>query len=491
MDVVSIPWPCAAPLVRPHQVLLLNRDTAMRTLRVVAWNLAEGTHDRTWDQLVCLNAISAAIANRNVDIVLLNEVCAYNAITYNGVDQVSWLAQRAGYPHVQRALTATLALRGEKQVAVLSRIPLLSVERIQHSAYWDGGGYATLHVTANIDGRRCHVFSTRFTAYSVAENLASHQALRDAIAAIPDNEAVIFGGDFNTRAGSDSNWPATQSRVVDFASFASTTRLRDVLNEGWGDGEGRVDHLLIRGPWAVAHAEFQDPVQPNPSDHPWVLADLVTAPDGGQARDPITTGTSSIFDGNGWLGLFHIGRVWRNKRAASLRFTGTVYGQAMEGSVDVSTGAVQFTRHLEAGYDQVYTGMPAGPGVLAGTFQEVRNGVTQPGQYLWRAAASLMVDGNGWPAELVISAWDATGAVAGRMYGDPVDGQWDRGTQQLTLTRRTGNPSYFQQWRGRRVTPFSPSPNPVPAFEFVGEFQENVDGAWRPATYPWILRERV
>ncbi len=463
----------------------------MKTLRVVAWNLAEGTHDRNWDQFVCLNAISTAISNRNVDLVLLNEVCAYNAVTYNGIDQVSWLAQRAGYPHVQRALTATLALRGEKQVAVLSRIPLLSVERIQHSAYWDGGGYATLHVTANIGGRRCHIFSTRFTAYSVAENLASHLALRDAIAAIPGNEAVIFGGDFNTRAGGDANWPPSQTRVVDFAAFAAAARLRDVRSEGWSDGEGPVDHLLIRGPWAVAHAEFQDPVQPNPSDHPWVLADLVTAPDGGVARDPLSAGASSLFDGNGWLGLFHIDRVRRNKRGPGKSFTGTLYGQTMEGSVHTSTGAVQFTRHIEAGYEQIYTGIAERPGVLAGTFQEVRHGATHPGQYIWRAASSLMVEGNGWPGELLVSKWDVRGAIAGQMYGDAVEGQWDRGSQQLSLTRRTSNPNYFQQWRGHRVTPQSLSPSPVPAFEFVGEFQESVNGSLRPTTYPWHLRERV
>lgn len=37
--------------------------------------------------------------------------------------------------------------------------------------------------------------------------------------------------------------------------------------------------------------------------------------------------------------------------------------------------------------------------------------------------------------------------------------------------------SQLQQWRGRRVSAPSPTPDPVPAFEFVGEFQENVDGS--------------
>jgi endonuclease/exonuclease/phosphatase family metal-dependent hydrolase len=459
---------------------------AISTIRVVAWNIAEGTNDRKADQFVCLNAISAAITNRNIDIVLLNEVCAWNAWTLNGVDQIAWLAQRCGYPYVQRVRTATLFLRGEKYVAVLSRIPLLSVARIQHSAYADGGGYATAHVTANLHGRKCHIFSTRFTAYSVAENIASHLTLRDVIAAIPDNEAVILGGDLNTRAGADANWPASQSRIVEFADFANPARLRDVRGEGWSNQGSPVDHILIRGPWTVAQGFFEDPVVPNPpSDHPWVFAELAAMPDAVPPRDPLVAGASNIFDGNGWLGLMQIQSV------VGTNFAGTLYGQAMEGSWNAAARTVQFRRHLGAGYDQVFTGRFDRPGILVGSFQEVLSGITQPQQYFWRAASSLVVEGNGFPGELRVTRWDVNGAVAGQMYGDVVTGQWDRTSKQLELTRRGSNPNYVQQWIGRRVTPSTPTPNPVPPFEFVGDFKECVNGAWQTATFPWVLRERL
>jgi hypothetical protein len=347
--------------------------------------------------------------------------------------------------------------------------------RIQHSAYLDGGGYATLHVTANLQGRKCHIFSTRFTAYSVNENIASHVTLRNAIATIPDNEAVILGGDFNTGAGGDSNWPASQPREVDFADFASATRLSDVTGQGWVINQGNVvDYLLIRGPWTVVHAELQDPAVPNPSDHPWVMAELATMPDTVSPRDPLVAGASNIFDGNGWLGLMRIERV------TGTNFTGTLYGQPMDGSWDAAARTVQFRRRLGTGYDQAFTGSFDRPGILLGSFQEVRDGITQPERFIWRAASSLIVEGNGSPGELLVTRWDIDGTVAGQMYGDTVDGRWDRATQQLRLTRRGSNPNYSQRWTGRCVTPLT----------FEGDFQEIVNGAVQPATFPWILRER-
>jgi hypothetical protein len=103
----------------------------------------------------------------------------------------------------------------------------------------------------------------------------------------------------------------------------------------------------------------------------------------------------------------------------------------------------------------------------------------------------LVVEGNGFPGELRVTRWDVNGAVAGQMYGDVVTGQWDRTSKQLELTRRGSNPNYVQQWIGRRVTPSTPTPNPVPPFEFVGDFKECVNGAWQTATFPWVLRERL
>jgi endonuclease/exonuclease/phosphatase family metal-dependent hydrolase len=250
----------------------------MSTIRVVAWNIAEGTNDRHRDQMDCLNTISRCLVASNADIVLLNEVCIWNAVTYGGVNQITWLAQHSGYVFLQWTKTATLPRMGAKYVAVLSRIPLLSAERIQHSAYVDGGGYATLHVTANINGWKHHIFSTRFDAHNVTENMRSHETIRDIIAAIPNDEAVILGGDFNTGARGDYNWPMAQPRTPDYTEFVTATGLRNVLGGvAWtNDENSEIDHLLVRGPYAITRAESVDPAipDPNPSDHGWVFAEL-------------------------------------------------------------------------------------------------------------------------------------------------------------------------------------------------------------------------
>ncbi len=260
----------------------------MPKLRVVAWNIEEGQLDRSYDQIKCLTSLVDCIFTHNPDIVLLNEVCVWNAVTYGGVDQIAWIAQRAHYNFTQRVTTATLFGRGSKCAAVLSRIPLLSGTRIEHSAHPDGSGYATLHATAMFNGLTHHLFSTRFNAYDVAENQRSHNTIRDLIATIPWREPVIIGGDFNTGAGGDEHWPGGNPRTVDYGDFSTRTGLRSVLGGvAWTEAVHEPDHLLVRGPYAVISAERvmpptaapspppTPPDRPYPSDHPWVIADLV------------------------------------------------------------------------------------------------------------------------------------------------------------------------------------------------------------------------
>ena len=257
----------------------------MPKIRIVAWNIEEGMHFKP-DQMAALNSISACLFNWNPDIVLFNEIMQWSLVN-DGVDQIALLPRRGGYEHVHFTKAATLGGRGGKFVAVLSRIPLLSRERIEHSHYADGGGYASLHVTANINDRRHHIFSTRFSAHDVPENIHSHETVRDIIAAIPNDEAVIVGGDFNTGARGDPNWenrPASAIRTVDFKEFETTTQTRHVLrainwtNDGFFNPEGKrvwfLDHLFVRGAYDITLANRGDPTDPNPSDHSWVVADL-------------------------------------------------------------------------------------------------------------------------------------------------------------------------------------------------------------------------
>jgi endonuclease/exonuclease/phosphatase family metal-dependent hydrolase len=240
----------------------------MSQLRIVTWNIAATT------QMDTLNLIADCLRDTSPDIVLLNEACIWNFL-YGNVNQITKIAERANYGHWQWTKTATLALKGAKYVAVLSRTPLLSAQHIVHSAYLDGGGYATLHVTARIYDRVHHIFSTRFTAYDGAENARSHATLRDIILGIPSNEAVFIGGDFNT--GYDrwvNDQPIRNHLIPAYKDFVVRTRLRHVLGGlGW-ENASPDDHLLVRGPYTITHAERTYPAEGAASDHPWVLAEL-------------------------------------------------------------------------------------------------------------------------------------------------------------------------------------------------------------------------
>lgn len=249
----------------------------MTTIRLVAWNISEGSLNASNQQErnIRINQISSCLFSWSPDIVMLNEVCKWHWLE-GGMDQIAFLAQRGGYNYVECARTATKFLQWEKNVAVLSRFPLLSVARIEHSAGLDGSGYATVYVTANINDRKHHIFSTRFNAWDVNENLRSHETIRDIISAIPNDEAVILGGDFNTGANGVTNWPTSTPRTLDYNTFAASTQLRHVLGGiGWTEQDRPVDHILVRGAYTIANAARKDPFSWNPSDHPWVIAELL------------------------------------------------------------------------------------------------------------------------------------------------------------------------------------------------------------------------
>jgi endonuclease/exonuclease/phosphatase family metal-dependent hydrolase len=247
----------------------------MSTLRIATWNIEQGNGDFQKDQAECLASIVSAIDRYRPDIMLLNEICKWNAVTYNGIDQVDWLQSNCGFAFGLSAKAATLAFKGGKYVAALSRLPLTDPQTIVHSSYADGGGYATLWAKTLVNGRTTHVFSTRLTAHDADENLRSTLQLRDTIAAIPRSEDVFIGGDFNTGAAHALD----ASKVANYSEFIGATGLHNVLGDdvGWGDGMGNAfgdDHLFVRGPWSPGASATEAPIDPNPSDHPWVRSEL-------------------------------------------------------------------------------------------------------------------------------------------------------------------------------------------------------------------------
>ena len=254
----------------------------MTALRVVAWNLAEGTNNRREDQISCLQRIVDRLIALDADVLLINEICRWNAITYGGVDQIEWLRSRLPYPYIAFERTATIAFQGEKLVCVFSKTPLFDQQRIEHSAYPDGGGYATLLVRTSANGRTHHIFSTRMTAWDVAENIRSHEMLLEIVTKIPDSDNIILGGDFNSGAGGVTNWPPDQPRTIPLEMYMVVCRVRHVL--GMLSHNGTVDHIFVRGNYNIAASGFDSPT-PNPSDHLYIFADLVPAENGARIVD--------------------------------------------------------------------------------------------------------------------------------------------------------------------------------------------------------------
>lgn len=263
----------------------------------------------------------------------------------------------------------------------------------------------------------------------------------------------------------DPNCPSCNEVFLDFETTAATPNIS--YNQTLR-GDGRV------------HAFFQHPytfVTPPATEQ---VPGTITLP----SRHPLEENASNFFDGNGWLGLMRIQRV------SGTSFTGTLYGQPMDGSWDPANRTVQFRRQVEAGYDQLFTGSYNPDGGMSGTFQESRDGRVLPGQYMWRSVSRLFVDGNGWPGELLFEQLDMSGALVGQMYGDTVSGQWDRTSNSISFTRRGRNPNYSQQWIGRRVVnAANAGPGTIPEFVFQGEFRETVNGSQQPTAYRWVIRE--
>jgi endonuclease/exonuclease/phosphatase family metal-dependent hydrolase len=255
---------------------------------VIAWNIDVGIDlGNEYDTLV---EIANLLRSAAPDLVLLSEVSYFWHQTdmVGQYDQTEWLAQALGFPASASVRTAGNFLgSGEKRVAILSKFPLLTVDRIEHSAYLDGGGYATLHATMIVNGYKHHVFSTRFTAHDGPENVRSHATIRDIIKAIPHDEPVIVGGDFNTGWNRfDNEHLETQWDVLpQYIDFVNQTKLRHVrggIGSGFPD-----DHMLFRGPYFSLKSAPMPNLAIPPSDHGWVSGELkiLRAPDGVSVLD--------------------------------------------------------------------------------------------------------------------------------------------------------------------------------------------------------------
>lgn len=243
-------------------------------LRVMTWNIEEGSHDNPAVQNCSIPAIADRIRALSPALVFLNEVVNWAGWPFaSGMHQVRELMRLTGYPHAHWWHTAALGLTGHKVVAVLSRFPLgvVAYEPI-------ASGYGYLHTTAVINGSVHRLVSLRLNAYNQDERIQGIRLLAGTIRR-SRGESFIVAGDFNCGYTSE---PALADYLV-----GTQRPLRDPFLErpdnDWCGKEERpepIDKILFRGGWTVTQTLVRCP-DPNPSDHPWVVADLARSPTDG------------------------------------------------------------------------------------------------------------------------------------------------------------------------------------------------------------------
>lgn len=253
-------------------------------LRVMTWNIAEGSKDRTLGRNAALARLAEEIRARNPDVVLLNEVRNENGSPFgDGVNQIVRLSQMVGLPHRHWANVNALGWVGHKVVGVLSRYPLESA--VLHPVRIEGQttGFGTLETSLIVNDHRIRVFSTRFSPVhwgnpkfdyqrELRENTAGIQQATDMLRARDDqSESLIFGGDLNTSAASVG--------AAHYLNFVAHSGLVNAISETPDPFDGGVDYIFYRGPFAVTLRERREPNE-NPSDHPYVLAEFQSPPTG-------------------------------------------------------------------------------------------------------------------------------------------------------------------------------------------------------------------
>ena len=251
-------------------------------LRVMCWNVAEGSDDQHLPANAALPAIAEQVRAKAPDILLLNELKHWDGISGwmgGSVIQAQVLRDLTGMPYAHWTSTVQTGLTGHKAVAVLSRYPLGAAARYPILHGTEPTTYATLGTNFVADGRLHRVFTTRFDAHHEDDNVAAHQQSIDLVQSLGTGANILFGGDFNANLAND--WQFRR-----FCQISGLTHTFQALPDPTpciedGNGQLVVDHIFFRGPYQVLQLEVRCPwaaTAQQVSDHPWVFAELATHP---------------------------------------------------------------------------------------------------------------------------------------------------------------------------------------------------------------------
>ncbi|HVS13248.1 MAG TPA: endonuclease/exonuclease/phosphatase family protein [Thermoanaerobaculia bacterium] len=234
-----------------------TESAAPQRLRVVSFNVLHG-YPRLQAQAERADRLASALDSLDADVLLLQEAwCLAGSPCLH-----LRLAERLGMGWAWTAANGSPLIGFEEGCAILSRYPLVDVER------WDLRPRArpwrrrvALVARVELGDRPLRLVCTHLAndAPAVAASQAADLARR-----LGDARGVLLGGDLNLDGRSDGVRRLVESGLV------------DLLPDG-------IDHVLLDpdSRWSVAGVEKQlDPATPGAlSDHPALVVDLLRADD--------------------------------------------------------------------------------------------------------------------------------------------------------------------------------------------------------------------
>ena len=300
-------------------------------LRIRTWNIhyGAGPEDdrgdlRSKQQVIgFLDGIVDSIRQSNPDILCLQETDFKSHRTHD-IDEVQYIADALGYPHVIRTVTWDVWYfpypywpisqhyrHMNSGQAVLSRFAPVGERSFQHpqpvsNAWWYNWLY--LHRTTQQvdfmlpDGGRLALFNVHLEAFNQPNRELQARQLRDMISrALSDGKSVIAMGDFNAipkgaklrRAFEDEPWTdMTTDSTIEIVEKG--TGLADVLETvlqtddhpgewtfpAWKPNR-RLDYILVSPQWRVIYARVVDETAPM-SDHRSIEAVVEYSKDKGE-----------------------------------------------------------------------------------------------------------------------------------------------------------------------------------------------------------------
>ena len=241
-------------------------------------NLASGSGTSYVDFSCATHA--AFIVRLGVDVVFLQEVDRLTRRA-GGIDQLAALRDATGLSESHFVLWQNIE-GGEYGVAIISRLPLITIENRSVLKPWHWWPFFVRQVVTpvayaqiSVAGKTLDLYATHFPSSNESRKQYGAEELA---AAIPRSEYVVFGGDFNDGPGGVAMRSIDQ-RFSPAASVAAEVRVADEpIGVTFGDGiiDRGLDHIYLANGISCRLWTTTFPVQAGRqfSDHPICIADL-------------------------------------------------------------------------------------------------------------------------------------------------------------------------------------------------------------------------